>query len=425
MNVGRIFQIASFLFLFSAVSCVFLALRLPHSGVRIPVHCANGKIGYIDRSGRMVISPVWDSATPFGLDDRALVSITKKPGRIESLFLRWSLKSFGFPRTLHYKIDRQGNRTAIDPPLANPWHNETEPIRSGEMTLIEKGGEFRWILQDSSSAFVGSWQQAKDFRKDNPAAVLENRRWGFINRRGEKIIPCSWDDTLGFDGNGSACVLIDRKWGVIDPDGHLVVPLRFKSLTGFDDAGFSAAELASGWGFIDRKGKVLIPFRYNAADSFDRFGMARIQLNVDRVNSLSGWIDRSGKSVIEPRYEAESPVWAPNFANHPLLPVISSGKAGLIDRKGVSVVAHAHGELTPAVDPVAPNTFWITTLPYRSVHSPNGQTRPPFQPACYDSSGTIIWNGHTLTKAEIQAIFAAVSGLMSALLFVAAKRVTS
>jgi len=351
-----------------------------------------------------------------------LVSITKQPGIIESLFLRWSLRSFNFPRTHHYRIDRQGNLTAVDPPFFDPLLIETGSIGPGEMALLENGAEFRWIVGNGSPAFAGSWQQAKDFQGEDPAAVLESHRWGFINRKGENIIPCRWDETLGFDGNGRACVAIGRKWGAIDREGHLVIPLRFKSLSGFDDAGFSAAELPSGWGYIDREGKIAIPFRYDKAEPFDRFGMAKIHLTFDRVNHLIGWIDRNGKSIIDPRYDVENPVWAPNFANHQLLPVIESGYAGLIDRKGRTVVASAHGELKPVVDPIAPGGFWITTIPYRSIHSPNGKTRPAFQPSCHDSAGTLIWSGDTLTKAKIHAMVAAIAGLISPILFMASKR---
>ena len=422
MKARRILRNTSILFLIVAVFCVFLASRSPDSGVRIPVYCANGKIGFIDVGGRMVIAPVWDTATPFASDAHALVSRTREPGIVESLFLRWSPRSSHFPRTLHYRIDWQGNLTAVDPPLVDSLLIKTRSIGSGEMSLVEKGGEFRWILGDGSPAFAGSWQRAKDFRMKDPASVLENRRWGYINRKGEKIIPCRWDDTLGFDGNGRACVTIGGKWGAIDEEGRLVVPLRFKSLTGFDDAGFSPAELPSGWGFIDRAGEIAIPFRYHKAEPFDRFGMAKIQLNVDRVNPLSGWIARDGKSIIDPRYEVENPVWAPNFANHQLLPVIESGNMGLIDRKGRTVVARAHGELKPIGDPIAPDSFWITTIPYRSLHSPNDKTRPAFQPTCHNSAGTLIWSGDTLTKAKIYAIVSAVSGLITALLFMAGKK---
>jgi hypothetical protein len=422
MKARRILKVASFLFLIVAVSCLYLATRLPDSGVRIPVHCANGKIGFIDHGGWMEIAPVWDSATPFGSNDQALVSITREPDMSESLSIRRHPEVHNLPRTLHYRIDRQGRPTAVDPPLFDPFHIETKSIGAGEMALVEKGAEYRWMLGDGTPAFPGSWQQAKDFQRDDPAAVLGNRRWGFINRKGENIIPFRWDDTLGFDGNGRACVAISRKWGAIDREGRLVVPLQFKSLTGFDDAGFAAAELPSGSGFIDREGKITIPFRYHKAEPFDSFGMAKIQLASDRFKPLAGWIDRNGKSIIDPRYEVESPVWAANFANHQLLPVIESGKAGLIDRKGRTVVASAQGELKPVIDPIAPGVFWITTIPYRSIQSPNGKTRPPFQPACHDSAGTLIWSGATLTKAKVYAILAAILGLMSAFLFLAGKR---
>jgi len=150
--------------------------------------------------------------------------------------------------------------------------------------------------------------------------------------------------------------------------------------------------------------------------------MAKIQLSVDRVNHLSGWIGRNGKSIVDPRYEVENPVWAPNFTDHELLPMIESGKAGLIDRKGRTVVACAHREFKPVVDPIAPGAFWITTLPYRSFHSPSGKIRPPFEPACHDSAGTLIWSGRTVTTAMFYAIVAGISVLIFALMFVAGKR---
>jgi hypothetical protein len=89
------------------------------------------------------------------------------------------------------------------------------------------------------------------------------------------------------------------------------------------------------------------------------------------------------------------------------------------------VVANAHGELKPVVDPIAPGRFWITTIPYRSLHSPNGKTRSPFQPSCHDSAGTLIWSGNTLTKSMIHAMVAAISGLLSAILFMASKGFSS
>ena len=52
MKSRHLLGIASGLLLVAALSCVFLALRPPNDGVRIPVHAANGKMGYIDSSGK-------------------------------------------------------------------------------------------------------------------------------------------------------------------------------------------------------------------------------------------------------------------------------------------------------------------------------------------------------------------------------------
>jgi hypothetical protein len=151
-------------------------------------------------------------------------------------FRRWISvpRLFGMAGSQHYRIDRFENKAPHIPYCFIPQDEANMPAHSDEMTLVEQGTGFRWILKDGSPAFAGSWQKALDFKGDDPAAVLKDGRWGFINRNGETVIPFQWDETHRFDGNGRACVAIDRKWGVIDRNGRLVVPLYFKSLAGFE-----------------------------------------------------------------------------------------------------------------------------------------------------------------------------------------------
>jgi hypothetical protein len=60
--------------------------------------------------------------------------------------------------------------------------------------------------------------------------------------------------------------------------------------------------------------------------------------------------------------------------------------------------------------------------PAPSRVSVRSDARPPFQPSCHDSEGTLIWNENTLRPATILAMGAAISGLISTLLFIAGKR---
>jgi hypothetical protein len=416
---SRNLLLVSCLFLTTTLTCVFMALRPPEAGVRIPVHAANGKMGYIDGCGKMVIDADWDTATPFGPDDNARVSVKQEVTKTRMLLSRWfpTLWRFGMARTGYYRIDRFGNTTTEAPPVPYLLDSAISPPDSDGMTLVEQGSGFRWILKDGSSALPGSWQKVLDFKDDDPAAVFKDGRWGFINRNGESVIPFRWDETHGFDGNGRACVAIDRKWGVIDREGRLVVPLYFKSLAGFDDKNMCSAQLASGCGFINREGKILIPFRYRKAGSFDRFDMAEIEIANSQGAVRRGWITRRGEFVVQPIYHLDDPVWASNFTDHELLPVIGSNGPGLIDRKGATVVAAASGELQHIGDPTAPGKFWIRTAPRRSVTPPPGSLRPPFEPACYDQTGKLIWRDDILASSRIFTICAAISGLIAAALF--------
>ena len=119
---SRYLSLASCLFLTTALACVGMALRPPEVGVSIPVRCANGKIGYIDSGGKIVINSDWDTATPFGPDDHAVVSVRQKSTKIGMFFRRWipALRRFTMAGTGSYRIDRLGNTTPHAPSIFPP-----------------------------------------------------------------------------------------------------------------------------------------------------------------------------------------------------------------------------------------------------------------------------------------------------------------
>lgn len=415
MKARQRFHIASGIFLLATIVCATIALWPVKSGVRIPVHCKKGTMGYIDSEGAMVIDPDWRTASAFGSDDRALVSMAQRPSQFGRLFGR---RQPDVTIDYQYRIDRFGYATPYTPPHPALRHLPSE--LTAELNLIHRAG-FSWLLKDGTLAFPGNWRKALDFIADDPAAVYENGRWGFIDKRGKAVIPFLWDETLGFNGNGLACVAINRKWGVIDTTGSLVVPLYFQSLAGYDDEGMCAAQLTSGWGFIDRHGKILIPFRYKKAETFDRFDMAKVAVADNQGEIRCGWISRRGETLVPPIYDDATPLWATNFPDHELLPVMNSTGAQLIDRSGRIVVANPHGDLHPVEDPMAPGKFWIRTAPYRSSVPPS-VWRPPFEPACYDGTGKLIWNDGILASTNIPTISAIASGLIALSLFIVGRR---
>jgi hypothetical protein len=349
-------------------------------------------MGYIDDSGRMIHAPQWKYASPFHEDGMAYVSSDQE----------------------YWRIDRYGRRTPHAPVYVEGIHpNQLPgPPDSHGMCLIPAPGASRWVMADGSEAFPGKWDEAKPFPNDDPAAVKKDGRWGFINRKGEQVIPHDWDETTGFDGQGRACVALDRKWGVIDPSGKWIVPLYFNHLAGFDPKSMCAASTTSGSGYIDAGGKIVIPFRHAQADSFDDFDMARVTMQTAPDEFRIGWIDRSGELVIPCIYLDIPHGWAAHFARHELLPVIGPHGGVVIDRNGKEIALSNGRALHRVTDPIAPGKYWIIRGPGSDSHNSPPPT-DPFQPACYQPDGTLLWSGSTITRRPIMATVATLSALVA------------
>jgi hypothetical protein len=375
----------------AALAATGAALLPLKPGVRIPVYGSNGKMGYIDDSGRMIHPPRWKYASPFHEDGMAYVSNDRD----------------------HWRIDRYGRKTPYAPIQISRIHPDLlpGPPDSRGMCLIPAPGASRWVMTDGSKAFPGQWDEAMPFRNDDPAAVMKDGKWGFINRKGESVIPHDWDQTTGFDGQGRACVAMNHKWGVIDPTGKLTVPLYFNHLAGFDAKGMCAASAASGSGFIDASGKIVLPFHHVHAESFDDFDMARVTMRTAPDELRAGWIDRTGELVIPCLYQGNPPAWASNFARHELLPVIGPRGGGLIDRKGKEIALSNGRSLHRVTDPIAPGRYWIIRGP--GSDSTYSTPAAPFEPACQEPDGTLIWSGNTFTRRKAGFAAASLSGLIA------------
>jgi hypothetical protein len=413
LRSGLIFSVTA------AIVCMVAALIPIESGIRIPVHVADGKMGYIDDSGRMMLAAKWERATAFGQDGSGHVTGERGRRRYEFQFrggLPW-FRTFVTVNEEVWKMDRLGNRTSAPIVRISERHPDWRPIKPDSHGMIKRGGGrgVRWIMADGSEAFPGTWEAGIDFANDDPAAVRMGGRWGFINRKGEAVTPIEWDQTQGFNGRGVACVAINHKWGLLDAKGDLIVPPYFSYLSGFDENDMCAATLDSGSGFIDPTGKILIPFRHVRVEPFDRFDMAKVVMRDEADNLRVGWIDRAGKLVIPCIYHDMVPEWMWRFKDHELLPVCDQKGFGLIDRKGRFVIPTGSGPLAHVEDPMAPGRFWITKVPHETYppKSPAG-----FKPACYDQDGKPIWQGAAKTRGQTATGLAMIFGTVAAILCV-------
>ena len=127
------------------------------------------------------------------------------------------------------------------------------------------------------------------------AAVQQNDKWGFIDKKGSIIIPCKYDSvnngfSIGFY-EGLAAVEINNKWGFISEAGKLEIPFNFEQVSYFSE-GLVAVKINNKWGFIDKNGNIIIKPIYKEASIFSE-NLAAVRLDRDY-----GYINKQGNIVI-------------------------------------------------------------------------------------------------------------------------------
>lgn len=203
-----------------------------------------GKRGYIDRSGRIVINPQYDSSFEFS-EGLALVCVG--PCDPDS----WR----------GYRLTKQG---------------ETE--------RIEQTFKYGYIDETGKMVINPMFESAETF-SENMAGVCVGR--GCYYR--------SPSDKSEEEG----------KWGYIDETGAMVIPPQFGYVSTFNE-GLAPVEVGDKWGYIDKAGKFVINPQFDSATSFVD-GVAEVGLKVPKTDPNEimdkfqyGYIDKDGKYIWRP-----------------------------------------------------------------------------------------------------------------------------
>ena len=127
-------------------------------------------------------------------------------------------------------------------------------------------------------------------------------KWGYIDKTGRFLIPPQYDDANVFS-DGLAQVVVGGQAGYIDKSGTFVVPPQYRSYSPEHStfaAGLACVEMNGRWGFIDKQGKVAIEAKFGGASSFHD-GLAAVQVG-EKFSTRYGFIDKTGSFAIEPRF---------------------------------------------------------------------------------------------------------------------------
>jgi len=289
----------------------------------------DGKYGYINRDGEMVIDNQYLDAGSFS-DDVAAVMKDDKWGFIDRTG-EWvvspvynRVKRFDSGIAVVLKddkwiyIDKEGNQI-------NNFPQTDKLYDFYEGRAIIRRGENVGIINNKGEIIVEpEYQEIKDY-KNGYSKVKKFDRWGFIDKAGKVVVDIDYDDVGEYNGN-AIWAKKGEVFGIVKDNNFN--PLKdVVEIWDFNDEGVTYAQKADLVGYINTAGEWIIIPQYEKARAFVN-GLAPVYLDREW-----GYIDLEGNWVVEPKYRD-----AEVFSKSGLAPV-KIKKWGFIDTTGKMVIS--------------------------------------------------------------------------------------
>lgn len=215
-----------------------------------------------------------------------------EPGQEEALFRVKEQGKWGF-------INRRGE-IVIAPQFDGSYYRFSEGLAAvelkGKWGYIDRRG--KWVIQPQ-------YQGAEGFKHGIAAVRVgewdEGGGWRYIDRSGQWAFTSEYDVSYSGFKDGRMRVRKEGVWGYIGTDGKLAIPLRFKDADVFSEGLAGVVDADGSAGFINPQGEWVIRLE-NARPYYPGFGEGLAPVR-DLMSGKVGYIDRSGKWVIQPRFK--------------------------------------------------------------------------------------------------------------------------
>ena len=249
----------------------------------------NGKYGFIDAKGKIVISPQFDYVKDFSESIAAfnLGGSVQNSGSLSVIFNDIMITVYGGKWGF---INEVGNY------VVNPQFDDVQSFSEG-LATVSVGG--------SPITFGGS---------QIPATIggVEGSKWGFIDKKGNYIVNPQFDDVwTGFE-HGVALVNLGMKlygmrdgkvvagekgkWGLIDKTGKYILNPQFDEVRNLN-GGLFAFAVGNKFGIIDKNGKYVASPKYDEIEKFSE------DVAAVKIGHKWGFISSEGQYIVDPQFD--------------------------------------------------------------------------------------------------------------------------
>lgn len=166
----------------------------------------------------------------------------------------------------------------------------TITFKDGSVGVIDKTGNY--IInptspneQSISVPSEGLVRTGKHFIESGETAY-----WKYFNKEGKVELEVSYDYAGDFV-EGVAQVLVNKKWGYMDKNGKIAILPQFDLTENFKE-GLAAVKLNDRYGFIDKSGEFIIEPQFDTVYTSFKCGVAYVQ-----KGKVEGYINKSGSWI--------------------------------------------------------------------------------------------------------------------------------
>jgi hypothetical protein len=327
--------------------CAFLinALLVQSQTMIVQVKPVGSKTwGYAGIDGKLIIPAEYDKSYPFSSNGLAITYNSKdrqhhfinlKNTVLETQEPKFKIKEvFGFgvkgfqnnliPVQIGSKWGYMNQMGKMEIPAAYDDANDFD----GGFAAVKKGTEFLIVdIKGKETALATPAMDVRDFSEGLAPIRTMDKKFGFINPKGELTIPSQFE-SVGYFTNGLAWAkTFEKKVGYIDKTGKWIIEPQFDVAKDFDaKSGLALVRKGDQWSYVNGKGASL-----NVTDT-ESWGNFSEGLAEGKKGVLKGFYDAKGQWVIKPQFEDVR-----DFHNG-YAAVKLNGKWGLIDKTGKTVM---------------------------------------------------------------------------------------
>lgn len=184
----------------------------------------NGKYGIIDKTGKDIIPADYEEIK-IGCLNSYVAKKNGKYGIIDkagTVIVDYKYNFINYIKEANiYECERDNKKTDI---LDHECKKLAENVIISDLNLekgylrIRDNGEYKYYN------FKFEEKSSKEILATNTLfLVKENGKYGYINKKGEKIVDCIYDDAKEQNEYGFCAIKKDGKWGALKSDGSIVV----------------------------------------------------------------------------------------------------------------------------------------------------------------------------------------------------------